>query len=400
VSGGDRPVRIAHLSDTHLGYAYRGFTRTDPVSGRNQRSLDIEAAYEAAISDILTRDVDLVVHAGDVFHHTRPTWHALRCFIRQSRRLEEAGLRYIVIAGNHDTARLRTTGTAFSVLDLALPETMFVTGDEPQTIEFAELNLAALAVPHGAVSGLLPVIPSPREEMRNLLVTHGMVPGLTIQGHHEPGEEVLSMTLLDAAFDYIALGHYHIAGRQGGNAWYSGATERMGWGDELVQPGYLLVTLGSPGDEPSVETVTLATRPMVTLHALSGDGRTARELTDLALDRALTLGKPEAMTRIELRDTPRPVRRETEAMLRRESPGVVWSLQVYAPASILSPATERPERSAMGDLRMLFAAFVAERTGTEYDQDFAAAFLARGERALAEAEDAAEAIAASEDPAA
>ena len=112
-SDAGRPIRIAHLADTHLGY--RAFYRADPITGRNQRAIDIERAFEAAIDDILTRDVDLVIHAGDVFHHTRPSWQAMRCFVLETRRLEAAGMPAVVIAGNHDTPRLRTTGSVFAV---------------------------------------------------------------------------------------------------------------------------------------------------------------------------------------------------------------------------------------------------------------------------------------------
>ena len=52
-----RKIRIAHLADTHLGYSAYG--KADPESGRNQRAVDIEDSFAAAISDILTRDVDL-----------------------------------------------------------------------------------------------------------------------------------------------------------------------------------------------------------------------------------------------------------------------------------------------------------------------------------------------------
>ena len=109
-----RPLRIAHLADTHLGYSAYG--KADPESGRNQRAVDIENSFAAAISDILTRDVDLVLHAGDVFHHTRPSWSTLTHFVRQMRRLEWARIPVVVIAGNHDTPRLRTTGSVFGLL--------------------------------------------------------------------------------------------------------------------------------------------------------------------------------------------------------------------------------------------------------------------------------------------
>ncbi len=118
-------IRVAHLADTHLGY--RAMSKLDPETERNQRSVDFECAFEATIDAILEEKPDLVLHAGDVFHHTRPTWHAMRVFIRQMRRIERAGIPAVVIAGNHDTPRMRTSGTAFSVLELALPEIEFVT---------------------------------------------------------------------------------------------------------------------------------------------------------------------------------------------------------------------------------------------------------------------------------
>ncbi len=62
--------------------------------------------------------------------------------------------------------------------------------------------------------------------------------------HREPGEEEVDETLLPPDFDYIALGHYHVRGQPRPNAWYAGSTERFGFGDEPVKPGYLLVELG------------------------------------------------------------------------------------------------------------------------------------------------------------
>ena len=59
----------------------------------------MERAFERAIDAILAQKPDLVLHAGDVFHHTRPTWHAMRIFLRQMRRLEQAGIPVVIIAG-------------------------------------------------------------------------------------------------------------------------------------------------------------------------------------------------------------------------------------------------------------------------------------------------------------
>lgn len=172
-------IRIAHITDTHLGY--RGLRKSDPETGRNQRTVDFERALEQAIDDILERDVDVILHAGDVFHHTRPTWQTLRHFIQQFRRIEEAGIPTLVIAGNHDTPRIRTGGSAFSVLDLALPKIRFVAEYEDihEVDLFNGLNLHVQAIPHGALTNDDPAMPLLYPNMRNVLVCHGMVRGIS-----------------------------------------------------------------------------------------------------------------------------------------------------------------------------------------------------------------------------
>ncbi len=375
-----RPLRIAHIADTHLGY--RAHHRIDPESGRNQRAIDFERAYEAAIDDILTREVDLVVHGGDVFHHTRPSWSALSWFVRQTRRLEAAGLPVVIIAGNHDTPRLRTSGSAFGLLALALPDVRFVTGYELGEVLLDDLDLLITAVPHGALINPNPPIPDPRPDRWNVLVTHGFVPGM-VKHRHEPGEEELDAFLLDVDFDYIALGHYHLWGPASANACYSGSTERTGWGDREATPGYVLVDLD---DEVSVEHVPLSARPMELLNPISGTGRPARELADLALHAAVALGKPDAMVRFRLDDAARPLRREVEQILRREGHDVVWSLEVRPPREeIFAPSGERLPEESLPPLTTMFDEFVAEQLSPRHDEAFVARFRDRGGQALNEA---------------
>jgi len=376
-----QPLRIAHLSDTHLGY--RAYYKTDPESGRNQRAVDIELAYEHAVSDILTREVDLVIHSGDVFHHARPAYSAMRAFVRQSRRFEAAKLPVLVIGGNHDTPRLRTSGSVFSVLELALPDIRFVAGYEQEDVLFKEFNLEITAVPHGRLADKMEPLVIPTEGMYTVLVTHGLVPGLQVKGHHrEPGEEEITDALLDAEFDYIALGHYHEPSHPRRNAWYSGSTERMGWGDEPVEPGYNLVELSAPGAEPTVTHIPLTTRRMETLSKVDGQGRDAREIADRVLKKLAEMESPEALVRVQIVDTPRPIRREAESILRREAGDLVWWLHTYSPADILAPFSERQGETAPTDIRSLFEEFIIERA---YEPEFATTFGERGRRALDQA---------------
>ncbi|MGB3327563.1 MAG: DNA repair exonuclease [Thermomicrobiales bacterium] len=384
------PIRIAHFSDTHLGY--RGLNKVDPESGRNQRTIDVDAAFERTVTDILARKVDLVIHSGDVFHHTRPTWHSMRHFIRQMRRIEQAGIPTVVIAGNHDTPRLRTGGSAYSVLDLALPEIRFVAEYDDQHITdgpFEAMNLHIQAIPHGALTNPDPVGPLVVPGKRNILVCHGMVPGILRPGQHtEAGEQELNTALLDSRFDYIALGHYHVPMQPAPKAWYGGSTERFGFGDWDVTPGYTLVTMHDPGQDVEVEHIDLPARPMVTLKPVYGSGGLrARDIADKVITQLGVASTPDAMVRVELRETERPVRREVESILKRESEPFAWSLTVSQERNLFTPEAAGPTADIDGvpDIRTLFRTFVADRTGTQYDPGFAQQFLERGDQALVDA---------------
>lgn len=381
-------IRIAHISDTHLGY--RALFRSTP-EGRNQRAVDIERAYATVVDDILSpgRDIDLVIHSGDVFHHSRPTYPAIRTFIQQTRRLCAAGIPVVVIAGNHDTPRLRTSGTVFDIVSLALTDCTFVTGYDLETVMVDGLDVAVTAVPHGRLTdGEAPEV-SPRAGAINILTTHGLVNGLDIPGtFHEPGEQRLDDALFQEAFDYVALGHIHqhYRPRAASAMWYSGSTERIGWNDREIRPGYTLVELDRVGS-PLVTPIPIETaRQMLQLGAIEGDGKGARELADAILHSAGIQARSSAMVRVELRGVDRAVRREVESIIRREHASVVWSLQVTAPASDAISAFGAADgvsvETALAGLPTLFDEFVA---GRPYSDEFRDRFRTRGLRAIDEA---------------
>jgi len=381
------PVRIAHFSDTHLGY--RGHSRLDPDSGRNQRSVDVDDAFTRAIDGILEAGVDGVIHSGDVFHHSRPTWHSLRHFIRQMRRLEQAKLPVLVIAGNHDTPRVRSGGSAYSVLELALPDTRFIAEyeDAIDADTFGAFDIQVHAVPHGALTNPDPVMPTIAQGRRNIMVVHGTVPGILPAGiQTEPGEQLLDGELLDSRFDYIALGHIHQYQQVRPNAWYTGSTERFGWGDITATPGYQIVELAEPGQPAGVTHVDIDARPMIALKPVNGGGKSARDIADMVLAQVEKLAQPSAMTRVELRDTPRPERREVQNLLRREVGDLAWSLDI-APertAFITEQGTPVLDDSPF-DLHALFNEFVAIRQPTYPNDAFTALLLERGSQALTDA---------------
>lgn len=380
-------IRLAHFSDTHLGY--RATSRFDPETSRNQRTVDIDHAFTRTLDDIIDRRVDGAIHSGDVFHHARPTWQALRHFIRQMRRLEGAGIPTLVIAGNHDTPRVRTGGSAYSVLELALPGIRFVTEyeDAHDHDTFGALDLHVQAIPHGALTNPDPVFTQVADGKRNLLVTHGAAPGVLPVGlFTEPGEQMLGGHLLDPDFDYIALGHIHQTQQVTAEAWYAGSTERCGWGDVTAAPGYNLVTIAGPGEPVSVTHIDLPARPMIALKPVYGDGKQARDLADAVIDQLKVIDDLSAMTRVEFRSVDRPMRREAQSLLKREVGAYTWTLDI-APerASFVADNGTMLTDDSTLDLHSLFTEFVASRRSTYPNDAFAAMLLDRGGRALTDA---------------
>jgi DNA repair exonuclease SbcCD nuclease subunit len=381
-----RPLRIAHISDTHLGY--RALPSQDPLTSRNQRAVDVEKAFAAAVDDILRQQPDLVLHAGDVFHQSRPNWYAVRHFVMQMRRIEDAGIPAVVIAGNHDTPRYRAGGSVFSVLEVALPKIRISAGYEEEAFTFDDLDLRVQTLPHGALTNPDEPVPYAVPGVRNILLTHGMAAGVLAPGKiTEPGEQELDNDLFESNWDYIALGHYHLSMSPFAGARYAGSTERFGWGDFEATPGYLIVTMAEDGTVAEPEHRAIPARPMALLEPVYGNRQTPDGIVEDVLGQIERLGKPEAMTRVQVREIDRLAYREVERRLKREARDAIFSLTVsrYAPdqgevAPELDPALR------MHDLKTLFAEFVANRKGEHYSDAFATAFLERGTRALDEAQ--------------
>ena len=107
-------MRFLHVADTHLGHA--AYAKLDE-NGYNQRETDVFAAWGKAVDMALARRVDAVLHAGDLFDSIRPSNRALHCALAGIIRLSEAGIKFVAIAGNHSSPRLRETGSVFRLFE-------------------------------------------------------------------------------------------------------------------------------------------------------------------------------------------------------------------------------------------------------------------------------------------
>ena len=241
------------------------------------------------MDDLLVQRPDLIVVAGDVFHSVRPTNAAILFCFQQLQRLR-VGLPdspIVVIAGNHSTPRSTETGTILRLYEALGVE---IAVEHARRIVFSKLDCSVLAVPHQALVGSEPPALRPERATRlNILVTHGQVPGLgEDRGTMEYGGALVTRDILaPAQWDYIALGHYHVAHQVEPNVWYAGSLEYISpnpWGqlqDEQDRgragKGYLLVEL--PGSRVTFRPIA-SVRRHVDLPLIEGKGLTPRELDE------------------------------------------------------------------------------------------------------------------------
>jgi exonuclease SbcD len=95
-------VRVLLLADSHLGFDLP----VRPRSNRRRRGHDFLANYAAALQPALTGEVDLVVHAGDVFDRPSvPTTVAYQAY-EPLRRVADRGVPVFLVPGNHERSRL------------------------------------------------------------------------------------------------------------------------------------------------------------------------------------------------------------------------------------------------------------------------------------------------------
>ena len=259
-------TRVIHTGDTHVGYAQYH----SPV--RRQDFLD---AFEAVIDDAIEGEVDAVVHAGDLFHDRRPELPDLMGTISVLRRLDDAGIPFLAVVGNHESTRGGQWLDLFERLGLATR-----LGDEPTVVG----DTAFYGLDHVPVSR--------RDDLDYAFADHDAdYAALVAHGLFEPfgyadwdTGEVLAES--DVAFDAMLLGDNHtpdVAEVDGTWVTYPGSTERAS-ASEREGRGYNLVTFDADAaggdDRVEIRRRALDTRPFVFVEADLREGEGAARVRE------------------------------------------------------------------------------------------------------------------------
>src|SRR5947208_485605 len=96
-------IRLLHTADWHLGLEGGP---TDPATGLTARVIDVLERIDEVVGYAIAERIDVFVVAGDVFSQPRPSPTLEVLVAEQIRRLAEAGITVVLVAGDSDQPRL------------------------------------------------------------------------------------------------------------------------------------------------------------------------------------------------------------------------------------------------------------------------------------------------------
>lgn len=243
-----------HISDTHLGSVQYGIP---------ERESDFYDAFREGIQIGIDRDVDFIVHSGDLFDSARPSNRALRVAEESMMLLQKNNIPVFSIAGDHDRPKVRDNPShiLFDLFGLRIlglegfESTLFRKGGEEVFI--------------GGVSNMKLF---KREQLKeeydrasreasdhkiSVFMSHQAISPLFPPESSEAREEDLPVN-----YNYLAFGHIHqfIKKKYGRSLFcYAGSTEVKSTNEisGLTRQGKGVNIVDTDGDETEMERVIL-----------------------------------------------------------------------------------------------------------------------------------------------
>jgi DNA repair protein SbcD/Mre11 len=290
-------MHLIHIADTHLGLA--AFNRLDPESGMNLREKQVYDNFLKAIDEIIRQKPDVLVHAGDLFDTVKPKTRAYTTVLEGLDRLHASGIPFIVIAGNHSMVKTRYTTSPYEVLTYHPSKITAAYKFRYEQVEIGDTVFHLIpnmlrVEDYRTAFDQVELAPS---GYHNVLVTHGLATAIKDKRLATVAEHELDSTILSDRFDYIALGHYHRQCQITNNAWYSGSTEYLTFGEITDTKGGLLI---DPGRH-EVRHLDLPHTPMIDLGTIRCQGIHPGDITEEIISRIVNKSIPlYAMAQVTL----------------------------------------------------------------------------------------------------
>lgn len=224
-------MKLAHISDLHLGYGTPG----------GRRAGDVLRIFETALARIAELGVELLVVSGDVFDHPDVTATPIATFGRAVRALRRSVPEIVVAVagGARDTPLDASRDGPLTVIGAM--EGVEVASTTVRRLRLRDGEVGVTLVPHRAVQGSrsIDVSPDPAANW-NVLVMHASLASGRSHAVRIPLE----------GWDYVALGSSHTFARVAERTCYAGSLERVGadpWAEAATAKGFITARLEVDG---------------------------------------------------------------------------------------------------------------------------------------------------------
>ncbi len=231
-------ARLVALGDAHLGRTHLAHLRDD--DGRNLREEDFLRSFDWAVEKTVELEPHGFLWLGDVFDHARPSYRMFTRVLVALRRLEQAGLRGVAISGNHDTPRLRGTGSPYAALEEVFPNVTFAWAMEAVTAELAGVRVHAVPQTLSEAEFREQLDRSAGElkmDTTSVLIGHVALTSLPVRQYRDINELEVEEAAFDKRFDHVLLGHYHVHQKVSKRTWYAGSTDTFSFADRPTGAG-------------------------------------------------------------------------------------------------------------------------------------------------------------------
>ncbi|MDD2716884.1 MAG: metallophosphoesterase [Candidatus Wallbacteria bacterium] len=272
-------LRIAFLSDTHLGFDYP--VRSENHQGR--RGKDFFDNFELALQISVDRSADLIIHGGDFFFRSKISNKIEQMAFSMLSRFMRHRIPFLIIPGNHERSRLPLS------LLLQHPDLHVFSAPESIRLKIRNLSLRIDGIPfigngvRDKFSGIIAAFKQDQVKADfNLLCLHESIEGAQVGPSNftfRYGPDVIRACDLPDGYDCILAGHIHrsqVLAHQSGDRLipviYAGSIERTSFAEKNEQKGFYLLELEQE-KLPSLkyEFSPLPAREMISLDLNSSD---------------------------------------------------------------------------------------------------------------------------------
>ena len=259
-------LRVVFFSDSHLGFDEPIRPRLD----KPRRGADFFANVQRVLDFARSKQVDLVVHGGDVFFRSKVHASIVDRAYQMLFEFAECGIPIAIVPGNHERSVLPPS--------LFLHHPNIFVFDRPRTYLFearqGTVALSGFAYQPDVRRHFCAAVAAsdPQTADFRMLCFHHAVEGAVVGPGgftFRRGSDVIRLEDLPQKFDILLSGHIHRHQllRCSTPVLYSGSIERTSFAERDETKGFCELNFQAPGVAPQISFHPLPTRPMIDFEA-------------------------------------------------------------------------------------------------------------------------------------